>query len=121
MKARKNIFESNFNQPEIKTRNETHLSISGNSIGLKPEDSFNPLINWIHTFKGETLNIDINLDLINCRSVKLLLTAMVTADNNEKIKHKNITWYFKDAEDKELGDMIASNLRNSRFKLFCMN
>jgi len=121
MKTKKNVFENNFKQPEIKIKNETHLSISGNSISLRPEDSFKPLISWISGFKGDTLNIDINLDLMNCRSVKLLLEAIVAVDINENISNKNITWYFKDAEDQELGDMIASNIKNSKFKLFCMN
>ena len=121
MKTNKDAFESDFKKPEIKIKNETQLSISGNSISLSPEDSFNPIIAWVTTFKGETLNIDINLDLINCRSVKLLLKTIVAADVNENIKNRNITWYFKDTEDQELGDMIASNIKNSKFKLFCMN
>lgn len=121
MKTRKNAFESNFKQPEIKFEHGNNLNISGNSISLNPEDSFNPLIAWITSYKSNVLNIVVNLDLINCRSVKLLLKAMVAADENENIQSKRITWYFKDAEDKELGDMIASNIKNMKFNLFCMN
>jgi hypothetical protein len=121
MKTKKNVFESNTKQQVTITIDGTYLSISGNSISLQPEINFNPLIEWIKAFKGETLKIDINLDLINCRSVKLLVKAMRTFDNNGKIKNKLIFWYFKDEEDKELGDTIESSLRNTKVKFFCIN
>jgi hypothetical protein len=121
MKTRKNVFESNFKQPEIKFEHDNNLSISGNSISLSPEDSFNPLIEWLASYQGDVLNIVVNLDLINCRSVKLLLKAMTAADENENIKTRHITWYYKDEEDKELGDMIAVNIKNTQFRIFCMN
>lgn len=121
MKTKKNVFENNTKQQVIIIANDTHLSISGNSVSLEPEIGFNPLINWIEEYKGEKLHIDINLDLINCRSIKLLLNAMRAVDNHEEIKKKSIIWYFKDEEDQELGEMIASSLSNTRFTFFCLN
>jgi hypothetical protein len=121
MKTRKNLFGNNSKQPEIKFEHGTNLSISGNSISLSPEESFSPLIDWITKYKGDALNIIVNIDIINCRSVKLLQKAILAADANKNIKKKDITWYFKDTEDKELGDMIASNVKSTKFKLFGLN
>lgn len=100
---------------------EEHLSISGNSIDVRPENAYYPLIDWLNKFSGTTLRIEINLTLINCNSVKLLLQAMVVADLNENIKEKSITWFFKDKDELELGEMIFANLKNTKIKFYCMN
>jgi len=120
MKTNKTFFESNFKQPDIKMI-DGHLSISGNSIGLCPEESYSPVIRWVANYHGNSLKIEININMINCSSVKWLLQTIVAVDLNEKIKEKSITWFFKDKEEMELGDMIASNLKNSQFKLYCKN
>jgi len=120
MKERENTFGSKLEYPNIHIKNEAHLSISGNSVNGNPEDSFNPLIDWVGAFKGDTLKIEINLNFISCRSAKLLLKVLITADNNEGVKDKSITWYFKDFEDKRLGDMIALDLKNFKIKFFCL-
>ena len=120
MESNKTFFESNLKNPVIKFSGD-RLSISGNSVDVRPESVFTPLINWLSDYSGQTLKIDINLTLINCSSVKLLLQAMVAADLNNNIKQRNITWFFKDQDEMELGEMIFSNLNNSKFNFYCMN
>ena len=88
MEQNKIFFESDSKNPEIKF-NDGLLSISGNSIGVSPELYFYPLIDWVKSFSGETLCIEIDLNKINCSSVKLLMKALVIADLNKNIK-KNI-------------------------------
>lgn len=100
---------------------DDHLSIYGNSIDVKPENVFYPLINGLTNFTCDILKIEINLTLVNCSSVKLLLQAMVAADLNKKIKHRSINWFFKDKDELELGEMILSNLKNTKIKFYCMN
>ena len=121
MKTNNIIFGNNFKHPEILITEDGHLSISGNSISVRPEDSFVPLIKWITSYKGTNLSIEINLNIINCGTVKLLLKAMVAADANINIQKRSIIWFFKDEESQEIGEMILSNLKNSKLKLYCKN
>jgi len=121
METKKIIFDNSSKHPEILITEDGHLSISGNSISVRPEDSFVPLIKWLTSYTGSNLTIEIDLNIINCGTVKLLLQAIVAADNNTHIKKRSITWFFKDEESQELGEMIFSNVNNSKFKLYCKN
>jgi Domain of unknown function (DUF1987). len=121
MKTDRILSESNFKHPRIVITEDGHLSISGNSISVRPEDSFVPLIKWLTAYKGEILNIDINLNIVSCRSLKLLLQAIMAADLNTEIKNKSITWFFDDREEEEIGEMISSNVKDSKFNLFSKN
>lgn len=105
----------------IITFTKENLSISGYSIDVHPEHAYSPLIDWIKKFSGSTLKIEINLTLVNCNSVKLLLQAMVAADLNKNIEQKTMTWFFKDKDELELGEMISSNLKYTKVKFYCMN
>jgi hypothetical protein len=106
-----------FDCPEIRFEKNSKLSISGRSISLRPESSYGPLISWIEAYQGDNLKIDIDLDIVNCSSVKMLLKALVTANENNHIKQRYIKWYYNDEEQEELGEMISSVANCSRFEL----
>jgi hypothetical protein len=117
MKTIKTSVKKSSKFPVIKFEQNGNLSISGNSISIKPEVNYNPLINWIGTYKGDSLRMEIDLDMVNCRSVKMLYQAIVTADLNNNIKKKYINWFYRDEEQQELGEMISSMLTSSKFQL----
>jgi hypothetical protein len=103
--------------PEIKFEKNGHLSIRGNSTGVKPERSFKPVIQWIRSYKGKKLKIDIDLDFVNCSSVRMLSRAIIAAELNHYIKKKYINWHYHNSEQEELGEIISSVVRSSMFKL----
>ena len=120
MEHNKFSFEKDSKHPQINF-NDGHLRISGNSVAVEPEASYFPLINWMNSYNGKILRIEIDINRINCSSVKMLLTALKAADSNKNIKERSITWFFKDQDELELGDMIFSSLNHSRIKLYCKN
>jgi hypothetical protein len=117
MKNSKITTTGNFDSPEIRFERNSRLSISGNSISISPEASYDPLINWISSYKGESLHIEIDLNFVNCGSVKKILQTIKTVDKNEHIKTKQILWYYNDEEQEELGEMLSSMTTSSKFRL----
>jgi len=102
---------------KIMFKENGHLSICGNSIGIRPEKNFLPIIRWIKSYKGENLQIDIDLNFVNCSSVRMLSKAIKAADLNKSIKKKLIYWHYQDSDQEELGEIISSVVRSSMFKL----
>lgn len=107
--------------PEIELNDTGHVSIFGNSIDVNPVEKFMPLINWISKFDGENLKIDINLENLNCSSLKLLQQLINAADRNQSVKNKSINWYTNDKDQEELTDMISSDVRYSDFNIYHSN
>lgn len=117
MKNETVITKGSFECPEILIEQNSCLSIHGNSTSTKPESSYNQLIEWIDEFEGDMLKIDIDLDHVNCRSIRLLSQAIFKADSKHNIKDKSIEWHFKDKEQKELGEMMSSLMEHTEFFL----
>lgn len=117
MKNAKVLLKGSLDSPEIRYENCGRLSIKGNSTCITPETSYNQLIDWVGSYKGENLRIDVDINLINCSSVKLLMQTIVAADSNSSVKKKTICWYYSDDDQEELGEMISTMLRYSRFQL----
>jgi hypothetical protein len=115
MKKETVITKGTFDCPEILLETSSCLKISGNSTCAEPELSYDRLIAWIAGYQGDKLMIDIDLDFINCRSVRLLSQAIFKADSNQLIKDKSINWHFKDEEQEELGEMLSSLIEHSEF------
>ncbi len=104
-------------QPKISLIANNHLSIRGNSIEIYPEPFYDKLINWLSIYKNYSITVDIQLDIINCSSLRMLFYAMLIADANTYVKEKQINWYYSDEDQEETGIILSLMLKNSGFNL----
>lgn len=102
--------------PEIKFEKSGSLSIRGKSLPEDPKRFYNPLFKWVEELTTDNVDIQVQLEYVNTSSSKRIIELLKKIDNNSKIKHVKMNWYYEvdDPDMLEFGEVIQHNLRRTR-------
>lgn len=102
--------------PEIKFEKSGNLSIRGKSLPEDPKRFYNPLFKWVEELITENVDIQVQLEYVNTSSSKRIIELLKKIDNNSKIKHVKMNWYYEidDPDMLEFGEVIQHNLRRTK-------
>lgn len=102
--------------PEIKFQKSGNLSIRGKSLPEDPKRFYNPLFKWVEELTTDNVDIEVQLDYVNTSSSKRIIELLKKIDNNSKIKHVKMNWYYEidDPDMLEFGEVIQHNLRRTK-------
>lgn len=102
--------------PEIKFEKSGNLSIRGKSLPEDPKRFYNPLFKWVEELNTDNVDIQVQLEYVNTSSSKRIIELLKKIDNNSKIKHVKMNWYYEidDPDMLEFGEVIQHNLRRTK-------
>jgi hypothetical protein len=102
--------------PEIKFEKSGNLSIRGKSLPEDPKRFYNPLFKWVEELTTDNVDIQVQLEYVNTSSSKRIIELLKKIDNNSKIKHVKMNWYYEidDPDMLEFGEVIQHNLRRTK-------
>lgn len=113
------IFSRTHNIPEVNFNMNGRLELRGRLIPEDANSFFEGLVDWVKDLKAEKIEFLAKLEYINTTSSQCLLLLLKEIENNAYAKEIRVDWYFEsdDPESKDLGELIASNLCRSIFRL----
>ena len=102
--------------PEIKFEKSGNLSIRGKSLPEDPKRFYSPLFKWVEELNSENVDIQVQLEYVNTSSSKRIIELLKRIDNNSKVKHVKMNWYYEidDPDMLEFGEVIQHNLRRTK-------
>lgn len=102
--------------PEIKFEKSGSLSIRGKSLPEDPKRFYNPLFKWVEELTTDNVDITVQLEYVNTSSSKRIIELLKKIDNNSKVKHVKMNWYYEidDPDMLEFGEVIQHNLRRTK-------
>lgn len=103
--------------PTVSFKASGELKITGRAL---PEDAakfFSPLINWIHDYDLDFVNIEVNLDYFNTSVSKQLLDLFKTIDNKKGILTVDVKWMYEEGDEEmlESGEIYQELLTRFKF------
>jgi hypothetical protein len=103
--------------PMVSFKTNGEIKLEGRALVEDAYKFFQPLINWAKEFKGDELNIEINLEYFNTSVSKQLLDLFRTFDGNPNNKVINVKWLYEEGDDEmqESGEIFEDLLPRFNF------
>jgi hypothetical protein len=96
------ILQKTDSLPAISFLSSGELKITGRAL---PEDAvrfFLPLFEWIGAYKGENINLEVNLDYFNTSVSKQLLDLFKVIEKNPHVKSTQVKWMYEEGDEEML-------------------
>jgi hypothetical protein len=108
--------------PGVDFKSDGNLSIWGRMSSDILSGFVQPLFNWIEHCDCETIQLEINLEYLTSSGAFMLRDLLLSAENNEKIKNIDISWYVEEDDEThyEFGELIRASLERSTFRFECL-
>lgn len=93
------IIEGTDTLPTIEMLTSGKIKLEGRAL---PEDAvrfFQPILTWSNEFKGEEIQIDINLEYFNTSVSKQLHDFFTILNKKPEYVNINVTWHFEEGDD----------------------
>jgi hypothetical protein len=103
--------------PMVSFKTNGEIKLEGRALVEDAFKFFQPLITWAKEFKGDELNIEINLEYFNTSVSKQLLDLFRTFDGNPNNKVINVKWLYEEGDDEmqESGEIYEDLLPRFNF------
>ncbi len=88
--------------PEVNFSKNGHLTLSGRSLPENALKFFQPLLEWVQNFNGDSIVCDIKLEYYNTttsRSLYELLEILVDRVENNELKTCDINWHYETGDE----------------------
>ncbi len=103
--------------PMVSFKTNGEIKLEGRALVEDAFKFFQPLITWAKEFKGDELNIEINLEYFNTSVSKQLLDLFRTFDGNPNNRVINVKWLYEEGDDEmqESGEIYEDLLPRFNF------
>ncbi len=104
--------------PTVVFNYDGNFLIEGRSFPDNAIKTFEPLFNWIASFRGEKVKFTINLDYLNTSSSMQLFKVLKALDKSADIKEIKVLWQYEvdDDEHQETGKIFEEQLERISFQ-----
>lgn len=109
---------STHNAPLIEFNENGNLLIQGRFISEDAIKTFEPMMNWISKYEGNSIQFTIDLDYLNTSATMQLFSLLRLLDENCQIEHVKVLWrYDEDDEDHlDTGEFFEDRLNRVEFE-----
>jgi hypothetical protein len=88
--------------PEVDFSKNGHLTLSGRSLPENALKFFEPLLEWVQNYSGDSIVCDIKLEYYNTTTSRLLfelLEYLVDMLEREELKTCEINWHYETGDE----------------------
>jgi hypothetical protein len=112
------ILEGSHSSPYVELRTNGKFKIQGRILTDNAVLTFEPLMEWIKRFEGNTVEFTIDLDYINTSASMQLYSLIRMLDINTKIESIIVKWLYERDDDDHLetGELYEDKLCRVEFE-----
>ncbi|NJK86033.1 MAG: DUF1987 domain-containing protein [Bacteroidales bacterium] len=112
------IIEKTLTSPRIEFQTDGNFRIEGRSLPENAHKLFEPVYNWMNSFKSDKVKFTVHLDYLNTSSSLELFTFLKRLNANTNISDIKVIWHYEedDEDHLETGLTYADQLQRIRFE-----
>lgn len=104
--------------PNVEFYKSGRMLIKGRSLPFSEVDFYIPLKKWVSNFMEKSVDLTINLEILNSASIRMIADLLKTLFKSTHIKNVKIDWYFEEG-DEDTHDI--GKIFKNKYKLFNFN
>ncbi len=109
--------------PNIELRKNGTFKMSGRILTDNAVITFEPIFNWLSSFRGDCIDFEIKLDYLNTSASMQLFAFLKKLDDDVEIKEIKVKWFyeFDDEDHFETGRFFEDKLNRIQFEYLGVN
>ena len=110
--------QGTMSSPTVLFNCDGNFLIEGRSLPDNAIKAFEPLFNWIASFRGENVKFTINLEYLNTSSSMQLFKLLKALEESVDIREIEVIWQYDedDEEHYETGQIFEEQLQRISFQ-----
>jgi hypothetical protein len=93
------VIEATFATPSVKFYPDGNLYIGGRSLPENSVKFYGPVFEWIRSFKGKFISLEVRFDYLNTASSKQVYDLFMILKENTSVQKVNVNWYYEEGDE----------------------